>query len=400
MRYRLLILKRIIEELFILPFVIWGRLRAGQLLLDEEFDIFFFFPFYHIGGAEKVHSQICSALKNRKAVIFFTRKSGDEFFLDEFKASGHRIIDISAFTDNKWQYWNNLVYRGILSFHINRQKKKTVVFNGQCNFAYKLSPWIKKEISQLELIHSLNSFSNIRIPYIPFYKETIMISKNRINDHIKLYEKAGIPELYAKKIHYIINGIPLPGIISVKPFSGRSLKLLYAGRGTVEKRVHLVAGISNACQQLNLPVSVTYMGEVSAAIPAEFRGNARFLGNINDAFIIDNTYRDADVLLVTSSEEGFPMVVMEAMARGCIILATPVGDLPVHIKNGVNGFLFSQVNDEKGILDEGIKLIWKLLDDPTLCATISGNNIKYAAENFGLATFESNYQKLFDTYLS
>ena len=400
MWYSLLILKRKLEDLIILPFIKYGHANSARLSLDDDFDIFFFFPFYHIGGAEKVHAQVSSALGNRKAVIFFTRKSHNDFFFDAFKASGHRIIDISAYTDNKWRYWNNLIYRGILSSLINRQQIKTVVFNGHSNFAYKLSRWIRKDIPQIELIHSLNSFSYIRIPYISFYYETVMISRNRISDHLKLYKNYGIPSAYGEKIRLIPNGIPLPLHPKPKSFAGRLLNLLYAGRGTSEKRVHLVAEIAEACLQLSLTVTITYMGDVSGAIPKSLAGKGNFPGNISDPSQINHIYEEADILLVTSSEEGFPMVVMEAMARGCIILATPVGDLPIHIKNGINGYLFSQVADENKIIKEGRDLVRKLMEDTYLCSDISANNIAYAAEHFGLATFDRNYQQLFDTYLT
>lgn len=400
MLYKMLILKRMVEDLFILPFVWWGRMIAKPLSPGEEYDLFFFFPFYHIGGAEKVHAQIAAAMRNRKAVIFFTRKSSNAFFLEDFKSSGHRIIDISAFTDNKWKYWNNLVYRGIISSYINQQQKKKVVFNGQSNFGYKVSRWINKDIPQVELIHSLSSFSYIRIPFLPFYRETVMISRNRINDHLELYHKFGMPESFRQKIKYIINGIPLPENIPVKMFSGATLNLLYAGRDTKEKRVHLVREIGKACEQKMLPSSITYMGDVSGVIPDQGLEKVRFYGNVSDTALINNIYREADVLLITSSEEGFPMVVMEAMARGCIILATPVGDIPVHVQQGINGFLFSQVKDEQKIIEEAVILVQKLLSDPSLCSAISANNIKYAKEHFGLAIFEKNYQQLFDNYLS
>ena len=400
MLYKMLILKRMVEDLFILPFVWWGRMIAKPLSPGEEYDLFFFFPFYHIGGAEKVHAQIAAAMRNRKAVIFFTRKSSNAFFLEDFKSSGHRIIDISAFTDNKWKYWNNLVYRGIISSYINQQQKKKVVFNGQSNYGYKVSRWINEDIPQVELIHSLSSFSYIRIPFLPFYRETVMISRNRINDHLELYQKFGIPESFRQKIKYIINGIPLPENIPVKMFSGATMNLLYAGRDTKEKRVHLVREIGKACEQKMLPFSITYMGDVSGVIPDQGKEKARFYGNVSDTALINNIYREADVLLITSSEEGFPMVVMEAMARGCIILATPVGDIPVHVQQGINGFLFSQVKDEQKIIEEAVILVQKLLSDPSLCSAISANNIKYAKEHFGLAIFEKNYQQLFDNYLS
>jgi glycosyltransferase involved in cell wall biosynthesis len=382
------------------PFIWWGRYRARRNPLEGSFDIFFFFPFYHIGGAEKVHMQIAAALRNRKAVIFFTRKSHNAFFLEDFRKAGHRIIDISAFTDNKWRYWNNLVYRGVISAYINLQPGNKVVFNGQSNFGYKLSRWITPEIPQVELIHSFSSFSYIRIPFLPFYRETVMISRNRITDHLELYKRFGIPEYFSSRIRYIINGIPLPVKPVPKIFTGENIKLLYAGRDTPEKRVHLVRMIGEACIRSGVPVTVTYMGDVSGVIKEPVHSYESLHGNVGDPAQIDSIYREADVLLVTSGEEGFPMVVMEGMARGCIIIATPVGDLPLHIRPGINGFLFGQVSNEGQIIDEGVQLISRLLADPLLCAEISVANIKYAAEHFGLAIFEKNYQELFDNYLS
>jgi len=398
--YSLIIWKRMLEDFFMLPFIWWGRLKARRHPLDGNFDVFFFFPFYHIGGAEKVHTYIATALKNRKAVIFFTRKSQNEFFLEDFIKAGHRIIDISAFTDDKWKYWNNLIYRGMISSYINRQPQKKLVFNGQSNFGYKLSPWIDRDIPQIELIHSFGSFSYIRIPFLPFYRETIMISRNRINDHLELYKKFGIPRYFNERIKYIINGIPLPQNPVPKAFKGKVLKLLYAGRDTPEKRVHLVREICHACILAGVRIISTYMGDVSGVLTGPLHAYEMFYGNVGDPERIDGIYEEADILLITSSEEGFPMVVMEAMARGCIIVATPVGDIPVHVRPGINGFLFAQVNDEKQIVNEGVEIIGKLLSDPALCAAISADNIKYASEHFGLAIFEKNYQELFDNYLS
>lgn len=346
-----------------------------------------------------MHAQIAAAAKGRKALIIFTRKSQNNLLLPEFKAAGHTVIDVSFYTDNKNKYWNNLMYRGILSAHINKQSGKVLVFNGQSNFGYKLSRWISPHIPQVELIHSLSSFSYIRIPFMQYYCETIMISKNRISDHLLLYRKFGIPAKYDSRIKYVLNGIPLPEKHKPKAFIGIGLNLLYAGRDTNEKRVHIVRKISVACHDANLPVTVSYMGDVSGVIKTQNHEHEKFYGNMSNPEDIHQVYTAADILLITSSAEGFPMVIMEAMARGCIIVATPVGDLPVHVIDGINGFLFSQVVNEEKIVDEARIIVKKLLDDPALCANISENNIRYAEANFALETFEQHYRELFDQYL-
>ncbi len=399
MLYTLLILKRILEDIFILPFVWWGRYLSAHKPLKEQYELFLIFPFYHIGGAEKVHAQIAAVARGKKCLVIFTRKSQNDLLLPQFKAAGHTIIDISFYTDNKTKYWNNLIYRGILSAHINKQPGKVMVFNGQSNFAYKLSRWIRHDIPQIELIHSLSSFSYIRIPFIRYYRDTIMISKNRISDHLELYRKFGIPETYDSRIKYILNGIPLPTQTFSKQFTGKGLNILYAGRDSIEKRVHIVRKIGMACIVSNLPVTVSYMGDVSGVIKTYEFDHEKFYGNVADTAQLNHIYESADVLLITSSEEGFPMVVMEGMARGCIILATPVGDMPVHIREGINGFLFSQVENEEKIIEEAQQLISKLVSDPVSCSAISENNIQYARTYFGLDKFEQHYQKLFDQYL-
>jgi glycosyltransferase involved in cell wall biosynthesis len=374
-----------------------GKAKAKKNTLKESYEIYFFFPFYHTGGAEKVHAQIAQAFRGRKAIIIFTRKSHNEGFRQAFSQSGHTVLDISAYTDDKLKYWNNLIWRGLVAQHINNQAKKPVVFNGQCNFAYKCSPWIRKDVTQLELIHSFNSFSQIRIPFLPFYDKTVMISQKAISDHREQYKRIGVPETMISRIRHIRNGIPIPTDAEPKVFSGKKLDVLYAGRGTPEKRVHIVARIALQCKFEKLPVEFSFLGEVRPFLDEALAGAGRFLGNISDQDEVDKIFRRSDILVITSSEEGFPMVAMEAMSRGCIILATPVGDLPAHIHPGRQGFIFSDSEDEDKIIQDAVTFLKRLLSDRALSHIISTNNIAYAREHFGLPTFEEAYRQLIDS---
>lgn len=360
----------------------------------KEYDIYFFYPFFHTGGAEKVHSLISNAVGSNNCIIYFTRKSADENFYKDFQKSGCKIIDISGFTDNKYLYFLNLVFRGILSGYINNQKKRPLIFNGQCNFGYKISPWLNGPIPQVELIHSYNTFSWIRLPFLPFISKTIMISKVRMDDHLKQYELLGVPKVYHHKIQHIVNGIPLPDSIQQKPVDG-PLNILYVGRGTEEKRVHLIAQMAKEAAQKRLPVEFQFMGDVEDAIPSDLKTYCTFLGHQSDEKEIDAIYQKAHVVMITSYTEGFPMVIEEGMARGCAVIATPVGDIPVHVKNNENGFLFSSVASENTIVQEGVAFILLLCKSRDLLGTFESNNIKYANDHFSLETFNQAYQQLF-----
>jgi glycosyltransferase involved in cell wall biosynthesis len=390
--YRLLLIKRWIEDIILLPFIGVGRLIALLKPPAKEYDIYFFFPFYHIGGAEKVHAQVARAAGHPNCIIYFTRKSHNEGFLQEFKQSGCVIKDISKFTDNKWLYFLNLIYRGIITGYINRQQQKPVVFNGQCNFGYKISPWVKKDIRQVELIHSFNSFSFIRTPFLPFISATVMISRQRIADHLRYYRDIGIPAAFDEKIRYIPNAITLPAVAREK--SKEQFTVLYVGRGGVEKRLHLIMQIAREVHAKDPAVRFEILGDVSDVInPAEFPF-VKFHGNQTEGRLITNIYSAAHLLILTSSTEGFPLVVIEAMASGCAILATPVGDIPLHVKTGVNGYLFSATENEGAIIAEGVNHILELKNNRAALEAMAANNINYAKHNFAIEKFNEAYRKI------
>ncbi|MEO5562169.1 MAG: glycosyltransferase family 4 protein [Chitinophagaceae bacterium] len=363
--------------------------------MKKEYRAFFFFSFYHIGGAEKVHAQIAQATGGADTILFFTKKSDNNLFLDEFKNSGCRIVDISGFTGNKWLYFMNLIWRGVISGYINSQKQPPAVFNGQCNFAYKISPWLKKNIPQVELIHSFNTFSYIRIPFISFITRTVMISQKRIEDHAVLYEKAGIPAAFLERIQYIPNAVRFPAVVKQKDPS--AFTVVYVGRGGIEKRVPLVVEIARRLHENNSNVQFEILGDVSNIIDASKYDYIRFHGNQHNPELIHRIYERSNVLLLTSNTEGFPLVVIEAMSYGAAIIATPVGDIPRHVKSVTNGYIFSTIDEEDKIIAEAVVFILKLRDDRQLLDKISENNRRYAGEHFTIEKFNHAYQNLFES---
>jgi glycosyltransferase involved in cell wall biosynthesis len=220
-----------------------------------------------------------------------------------------------------------------------------------------------------------------------------MISKKRIDDHLELYKEFNIPETLARKIIYIPNAISLPAIAPDK--SKEPFTILFAGRDSSEKRIHLYLKIADQLQQENQDIRFEIMGDVSQSANSKNYPYIIFHGNLSDQQQIDQVYKNAHVLLFTSSSEGFPMVVMEAMANGCVILSTAVGDIPFHVKNGENGFLFSSTINEALIVKEAIeKIIW-LKNNPGEREKISSANIRYANGNFGIERFNEDYRQLF-----
>jgi glycosyltransferase involved in cell wall biosynthesis len=76
-------------------------------------------------------------------------------------------------------------------------------------------------------------------------------------------------------------------------------------------------------------------------------------------------YSLADILVLASSTEGRPIVIYEAMASECSIIATNVGGIPEQVKDGYNGLLIEPENpsmlaDKIGYMLENEELMVKM----------------------------------------
>ena len=67
-------------------------------------------------------------------------------------------------------------------------------------------------------------------------------------------------------------------------------------------------------------------------------------------------YSAADIFILPSQYETFPIVVLEAMACELPIVATNVGGIPMQIENNVNGFLV-ELNNTEQLKDTLLKLL-------------------------------------------
>ncbi len=116
----------------------------------------------------------------------------------------------------------------------------------------------------------------------------------------------------------------------------------------------------------------------------------KFTGHVFNEDII-KIYLSADIfVLPTYYSEGFPIVILEAMAAGLPVISTPIRAIPEIIEDGVNGFLI-QPKDPVAVAEKIIQLI----EDKTLRTTIRENNLKKVREKYDLEpvarTFEDIY---------
>ena len=393
--YSIFYYKRYIEQVMMFPFVLFGKCIALIKPLRQQYDIFFFFPSYEIGGAERVNAEIINAVADKKIIIYFTKKSANDGMKHFFQLPHVTIKVIHKWTDNKWIYWGSFIYRGICSRHINSQEKAPVVFIGQCNFGYKLTPHVSRSIKILELIHMHDpKFTWVWAPFVQFIHKRVIIADVFKQQFRECYSEFGIPEKYLVRLYKISNCLEyIPAKLTKKDFD-LPLKIYYAGRGGPQKRVWLIVKIIQQCRELKLNVRFKLAGSFETELPAELINDGTYVGKLKGGEEIYSFHKENDILLMTSAFEGFPIVIMEAMAFGAIPFVVNVDAIPEHVKDGYNGFLINEVNDEALLVNEAITKLRDIISKRSELATMSKNGYEYACSNFTKEKFIREYRKV------
>lgn len=94
-------------------------------------------------------------------------------------------------------------------------------------------------------------------------------------------------------------------------------------------------------------------------------------------------YRAADLFALPSRAENMPNTVLEAMAAGLPVVATPVGAVAEMIRDGESGFIVP-VGDVPALADR----IEQLVSDPALRQRMGAQAAETAARNYDLAALE------------
>jgi glycosyltransferase involved in cell wall biosynthesis len=179
--------------------------------------------------------------------------------------------------------------------------------------------------------------------------------------------------------------------------SKENITFLFVGRLGKEKRpdrfVRLAAALVEKYPELPLRFQIAGDGVLRTEIEAQVKScnlpanKFEFLG---ECAKMNEVYRQADALVLTSDYEGTPNVVLEAMAHALPVIATNVGGTP-EILNDKCGFLV-EPDDESGLLDSAIALI----ENSELRSGLGSEGFQYIKNNHSLGNLRNHLTEIYD----
>lgn len=193
----------------------------------------------------------------------------------------------------------------------------------------------------------------------------------------------GVP---ADRVHVLPNVIDLAAFDAAAPTAPRRSgdDVIVAGVGTFirPKRFDRFLRVLARARERGARVRGLLVGDgpERAALEAQARelgltpDGVQFAGRRND---IPAVLRSIDVLMLTSEHEGFPNVILEAMAASRAVISTSAGDADAIIAQGVTGFVVP-LDAEDALVDH-------------LCTLAASRDVRDTMGRTGRARVEEHY---------
>ena len=172
------------------------------------------------------------------------------------------------------------------------------------------------------------------------------------------------------------------------------IKILYVGHVDYRKGVHHLINVVNRMTNVELNLYGVYHEDYPIYRENKTKENIHFHGFVTQEQLAC-IYRNSDVFVFPSTNDGFGLVVMEAMASGLPVICSANAGASDLIDDGVNGFIYAAA-DEK-MLENLIEHIKNCSEEATQMGKCANERVKkYTWEKYygsirGLICNENEY---------
>jgi glycosyltransferase involved in cell wall biosynthesis len=252
-------------------------------------------------------------------------------------------------------------------------KKCIATMHSNINSHY-LTPVIALEMVRLIIVYNVILLMTDRI---------VFLSRAHLENYLKY---SLMKKRFKDRATIIPNAIETEKILPERnPVPEDPLTCIFVGRFERRKGIYDLLKLAELLKEEPIRFMIVGFGHLHAN--KQFK-NVTMIGKIDNKDIFDY-YDKSHILLMPSYSEAFGITILEAMARGLVILASDIPGMREKIEPGKNGFLFPA-----GDINKMKEHLLFLKENPKEINRISRNNI----ENVQRFTVDKQAKKYIDLY--
>jgi glycosyltransferase involved in cell wall biosynthesis len=168
--------------------------------------------------------------------------------------------------------------------------------------------------------------------------------------------------------------------------------LLYVGRLSAEKEIDRIKLVLEAIPEARL--ALVGDGPYRQELEKHFANTSTCFAGYMVGQELASAFASADAFIFPSRTETLGLVLLEAMAAGCPVVAARSGGIPDIVQEGVNGYLFDPTDDQGAIA-----ATQRLLSNQTERETLR-QNARREAERWSWTAATSQLQNYYQAVIS
>lgn len=146
---------------------------------------------------------------------------------------------------------------------------------------------------------------------------------------------------------------------------GRPLRILYAGRFDRQKGMDRLTAIFQRLRTTNVPFEARLVGKaVLEHTDSTTFDDVTVVPPSYDIEVMREHFGWADVLVLPSRWEGLPLVMMDAMRFGLLVVTTDVGGIPEYVTDGRECVMVSDAAGDAHVVDRFVATMEQLAREP------------------------------------
>ncbi|MBK7946174.1 MAG: glycosyltransferase family 4 protein [Flavobacteriales bacterium] len=344
----------------------------------------FTFPYMCVGGAEQIHIDVIGTVSDLQPLVLICSYNPDRSFEDRFRRNG-KVVEVNLVLHHPF------TRRSALRAIAKRvdAAPAPVLFSSLTDTFFDLLALVKPGVRAYHQQHAFlyqpegNAQQKRWMAQFPRVTRFIFYSGQAMRDWERFMLDNGLSCERDRTFAVMPNAVHR----FKEPVAGKKPGILFVGRQSPVKRPELFLEV---CDRLEKEMPGQLRFSLAGYDSIGNHPQVEFHGRVSDPEKLSAIYAAHDIIVQTSTLEGYPVVIMEAMAHGLAVISTPVGDVP----NQVNGSfaLLNSSADADTVVNETTGFIRDLVRDPQRLAGMRRAAYDHARREYEPEGFRKRYR--------